>query len=140
MRLPPRSLVLPLLTALALSACAGPERLPDTHHVLARHQQLVLGTQPRLSLTYEGANDSRCPPDARCVWPGQVAYRFTLRIDNVAQGFWLVQGKPGFTSPALRGARVELDRHQTVPVAAQASASSTGSDLAVPVAINIFGR
>lgn len=139
MRLPLRSTVFASLLALGLSACAGPERLPDTHHVLAQHQQLVLGAQPRLALTYEGAQDSRCPRDARCVWAGQVAYRFTLRIDNVAQGFWLAPGKPGFTAPALRGARIELDHHQQLPaLAAQGDATDQGA--AMPVAINIYGR
>lgn len=135
MRLPLRPLPLCLPATVLLAGCAATERLPDAHHVLAERQQLVLATRPHLRLTYEGARDSRCPADVRCVWPGQIAYRFTLRIDNVAQGFWLVPGKPGYASPALLGARIELDRRQGPP-----PPPPSGTVQPVPVAINIYGH
>jgi hypothetical protein len=118
-----------------LSACAAPERLPDAQYTLVEHQSLQLAPEQRLSLTYEGADDTRCPDNARCINAGRVAYRFTLRIQNVAQAFWLVPGKPGFTSPALRGARVELDRTFDAPPRGMIEAKP-GS---YPVVINMYG-
>lgn len=130
--------VLSIAAASLLSACATQERLPDAQYTLSEHQTLSLPPQPvdqRLTLTYEGADDSRCPDNARCMWAGQLAYRFTLRINNVAQGFWLVQGKPGFTSPALRGARIELDP-SFVP---QPRGMAEARPAAYPVVFNMYG-
>jgi len=123
------------LAAGLLSACAAPERLPDAQYTLSERQSLLLAPEQRLSLTYEGADDTRCPDNARCMAPGRVAYRFTLRIQNVAQAFWLVPGKPGFTSPALRGARVELDRSFDAPARGMIEAGP----VSYPVVLNMYG-
>lgn len=124
-----------VLGAGLLSACAGPERLPDAQYKLTERQSLQLAPEQRLSLTYEGADDTRCPDNARCMTAGRIAYRFTLRIQNVAQAFWLVPGKPGFTSPALRGARIELDRTFEAPPRGMIEAKP-GS---YPVVLNMYG-
>jgi len=118
-----------------LSGCAAPERLPDAQYNLSESQSLLLAPEQRLSLTYEGADDTRCPDNARCIVAGRVAYRFTLRIQNVAQAFWLVPGKPGFTSPALRGARVELDRSFEPPARGMIEAKPAS----YPVVLNMYG-
>src|SRR5687767_9308966 len=79
--------LLPCLAASALGACAGThDRLPEARYTMTERQSVPLA--PKVNLTYEGADDSRCPDDARCIWAGQVAYRFTLRIDSVAQSFY----------------------------------------------------
>lgn len=127
-----------MLAAGLLSACAGPERLPDLQYTLSERQTLALPPalrDQRLSVTYEGADDSRCPDNARCMWAGQVAYRFTLRLDNLAQGFWLVPGKPGYTSPALRGARIELDPNLVAPPRGMIEAKPA----TYPVVFNMYG-
>lgn len=124
-----------LVAAGLLAACAAPERLPDAQYTLHESERLNLVPEQRLTLTYEGADDSRCPDNARCMWAGQVAYRFTLRIHNVAQGFWLVPGKPGFTSPALRGTRIELDRNLAAPPRGMSDARPS----AYPVVFNMYG-
>lgn len=124
--------------AALLTACAATERLPDAQYTLAEHQTLPLppATDDKpLSITYEGADDSRCPDNARCVRAGQVAYRFTLRIGNVAQAFWLVPGKPGYTSPALRGSRIELDRNLVAP----ARGMTNERPASYPVVFNMYG-
>jgi len=130
--------VLSIAAAGLLSACATPDRLPDAQYTLSERQTLHLPPLPidqRLSLTYEGADDSRCPDNARCMWAGQLAYRFTLRINNMAQGFWLVQGKPGYTSPGLRGARIELDP-SFVP---QPRGMAEAKPASYPVVFNMYG-
>lgn len=127
-----------VLAAGLLSACAGPERLPDLQYTLSERQTLNLPAvlrDQRLTVTYEGADDSRCPDNARCIWAGQVAYRFTLRLNNLAQGFWLIPGKPGYTSPALRGARIELDPNLTAPPRGMVEARP----VAYPVVFNMYG-
>lgn len=127
-----------LLAAGLLSACASSERLPDLQYALSERQTLALPPalrDQRLSVTYEGADDSRCPDNARCMWAGQVAYRFTLRLNNFAQGFWLVPGKPGFTSPALRGARIELDPNLVAPPRGMVEARPAS----YPVVFNMYG-
>ncbi|WP_156885728.1 hypothetical protein [Massilia niastensis] len=112
-----RSLFRVLSTVLALGAlgaCATTDdRLPEARFNLTERQGVMLA--PRLSVTYDGAEDSRCPDNARCIWAGQVAYRFTIRIGSVAQAFYLVPGQPGYTNPALRGSRIELDRSLVAP-------------------------
>jgi len=119
-----------------LTACAAPERLPEARYTLAERQSIQLAPEQRLSITYEGADDSRCPDNARCMRAGQVAYRFTLRVGGIAQAFWLVPGKPGYTSPALRGSRIELDRNLTPP----ARGMTRELPASYPVAFNMYGH
>jgi hypothetical protein len=121
--------------ALLLGGCATPhDRLPEARHTLATHQSLALAE--RLSITYEGAQDSRCPDDVRCVWPGSLAYRFTLRVGSVAQAFYLVPGQPGYMSPALRGSRIELDHLTPTPPRGMAASAPP----AYPVTFNIYAQ
>ena len=118
---------------LFLHGCATiDDYLPEGRYTMTEQQVLPLAE--RLTVTYEGAQDSRCPEDVRCVWAGQLAYRFTMRVGGVAQGFYLVPGQPGYMSPALRGSRIELD-HMT-PLPKRGRAEST--PLSYPVAINVY--
>ena len=134
-----------LLRIYALSAAAGAasllagcsnlqERLPEARYTLKENQTLPL--DQRLTITYEGAEDSRCPDNARCMWPGQLAYRFTMRVGSVAQGFYLVRGQPGYMSPALRGSRIELD-HLTPPPPRGMAGSEP---VAYPVTFNMYAQ
>jgi len=121
--------------ALLLGACSTTqERLPEARYTLSEHQTLPLAE--RLTITYEGAEDSRCPDNARCIWPGRLSYRFTMRIGSVAQAFYLVPGKPGYMSPALRGSRIELD-HMT-PLPPRGMAGSTPASY--PVTFNMYAQ
>lgn len=122
-----------LLAPAALAACATNERLPEARYTMVERQ--VLPLDQRLTITYEGADDSRCPENARCMWAGQVAYRFTLRVGNsVAQAFYLVPGRPGYTNPALRGSRIELDRNLMAPPRGLAEARPAS----YPVTFNMY--
>lgn len=120
--------------AMLLAGCATQDRLPEARYTLAERQVLPLGE--RLTITYEGAEDSRCPDNARCIWPGQLAYRFTMRIGNVAQAFYLVPGRPGYMSPALRGSLIQLDHLTPLPPRGMAGAAP-GS---YPVTFNMYAH
>jgi hypothetical protein len=135
MRSLPRALCTGLAAAL-LAACAAPERLPEARYSLVEHQAVHLAPEQGLSITYEGADDSRCPDNARCTRAGQVSYRFTLRVGGIAQAFWLVPGKPGYTSPALRGSRIELERGLTAP----ARGMSNERPASYPVVFNMYNH
>ena len=115
-----------------LLGCAPPDRLPEARYTLTERQVLPLGEG--LTITYEGAEDSRCPDNARCIWPGQLAYRFTMRIGNVAQGFYLVPGRPGYMSPALRGSLIQLDHLTPQPPRGIAGAAP----VSYPVTFNMY--
>jgi len=130
------SLALPLgAGALLLGGCASlNDRFPEARYTMTEHQVLPLA--PRLSVTYEGAEDSRCPDNARCIWPGRLVYRFTMRIGSVAQGFYLVQGQPGYMSPVLRGSRIELDHLTPPPPRGLADSGPTS----YPVTINMYAQ
>jgi hypothetical protein len=125
--------------ALALGACSTTqERLPEARYTLSERQVLPLAN--RLTITYEGAEDSRCPDNARCIWPGRLVYRFTMRIGSVAQAFYLVKGQPGYMSPALRGSRIELDHLTPPPPRGMAAGGSTSGPTMYPVTINMYGQ
>lgn len=129
------SLACPAIVTL-LAGCAATERLPEARYALSERESVVLAPEQRLSITYEGADDTRCPDNARCMAAGQVAYRFTLRINGIAQAFWLVPGQPGYTSPALRGSRIELDRALMAPERGMADSRPAS----YPVAFNMYNH
>jgi len=131
-----RVLTLPFaaLALAGLGGCATQDRLLEARYTMTERQVLPLAE--RLSITYEGAEDSRCPDNARCIWPGRLAYRFTMRIGNVAQAFYLVQGQPGYMSPALRGSRIELDHLTPPPPRGMTGAAPS----AYPVTFNMYAQ
>lgn len=126
------------LTGLAvlLGGCATThDSLPEARYTMTERQTLPLAE--RLSITYEGAEDSRCPDNARCIWPGRLSYRFTMRIGSVAQAFYLVPGQPGYMSPALRGSRIELDHLTPPPPRGMAGAPGP---VMYPVTFNLYAQ
>ena len=136
----------PLLRVFTLG-CAGllaggcattHDRLPEARYTMAEHQTLPLAE--RLSITYEGADDSRCPDNARCIWPGRLTYRFTMRIGSVAQAFYLVPGQPGYMSPALRGSRIELDHLTPPPPRRMAGVANRAGPMDYPVTFNMYAQ
>lgn len=124
-----------LALAVLAGGCAAPrDRLPEARYTLTERQVLPLAE--RLTITYEGAEDSRCPDNVRCIWPGRLVYRFTMRIGSVAQSFYLVQGQPGYMSPALRGSRIELDHLTPPPPRGMAGAAPAS----YPVTFNMYAQ
>jgi hypothetical protein len=134
MALLPRLLpLLPILAmSLAMGACAngggggalagnGPFRLmPQESARLA----------PDVVLTLESVSDSRCPPGAKCVWAGQLEYRFRLQRGDSVDTFSLAPDKTSHASRLLPGARIELDR-SAVPPAGEAQAQGASAHAVV---------
>lgn len=126
-------LALPLF-CIVIAACAaapGTTGTPDAGRItLALHASAQL--RPGITLSYESVDDSRCPPDARCVWAGALVYRFSLRAPHAAaERFALEPGKPGHASARLGGALIELDEAFAAAPPAQGAAPAT------PVALRI---
>ena len=124
--------------ALLASGCATThDRLPEARYTMTEHQTLPLAES--VNITYEGADDSRCPENARCIWPGRLSYRFTIRIGSVAQAFYLVPGQPGYMAPALRGSRIELD-HLTPPPPRRLAGAQASAPMRYPVTFNLYAQ
>ena len=80
------------------------------------------------TLRYERVEDSRCPPDARCVWAGKISYHFSLTSPAGTQQFALDPGAPVFNPPHLPGVSIALVVAELPPVRlanAPAQASAT---------------
>jgi len=134
-----RHLLRPLLVigaCTALYACASQGGAPPaaryaTRHTLAEGQDVELA--PRVRLTYDSVEDSRCPPDVRCVAAGQLVYQFTLSSGGVSEQFTLTPGQPGVAPAALGGARIELDESVEAPPARQSQAAPAPHPVALKV-------
>lgn len=110
MKLPPLSLLL----AAVLSACAGThaDGPPTSTYTLQPAQHTSVGAGA--TLTYDSFSDSRCPPAVKCIWAGELVYRFRLATPKVAESFSLTPAKPVYVSQALDGASIALDT-KTLP-------------------------
>ena len=130
-----RPLLRPLLAisaCSALCACAGSAAIPaPARHTLAAGQSVTLA--PQVQLTYDGVDDSRCPPDTRCVWAGKLTYRFTLRAGDAAERFTLTRGQPGVAPALLGGERIELDESVAPPPPAASQQAPTPHPVTVKV-------
>jgi hypothetical protein len=110
---------LPLLSALALAltvgacACAGTNQIQAGSFRLLPQQSVELS--PCTTLSYDSVSDSRCPPDAKCVWAGALSYRFTLAGTGFAESFVLDPAQLDYTSPVLHGGRIVLDQPPSLP-------------------------
>ena len=85
------------------------------------------------SLRYDGVEDSRCPPDKKCVWAGELAYKFTLSGPAGQEMFGLTAAKPSFAASTVPGATIALSQADMPPVAA---AAKPVTGLPVTVTIN----
>lgn len=130
-----RHLLRPLLVisaCAALYACASQGGMPPaTRYTLAEGQGVELA--PRVRLTYDSVEDSRCPPDVPCVWAGQLVYKFTLYSGEASERFTLTRGQPGVAPAALGGARIELDESVEAPPVRQSQAASASHPVALKV-------
>ena len=85
-------------------------------------------------MRYEGANDSRCPPDVRCITAGEIAYKFTLTGAAGSEAFGLTKDKPAFDATTVKGVRVSLGDTAEPPLRPSTAAAPV---VIMPVTVNI---
>ena len=108
-----RHLLLPV-ACIALAACATPAApRPAGPFTLERGASIDLA--PGVTLTFDGVDDSRCPPGVQCVWAGRLGYRFSIRRGGDApESFTLSPAQPQAAPGVLAGGRILLDT-ATIP-------------------------
>jgi hypothetical protein len=138
MTLPRRLLSLLCATTLALSvaACAAPgqaQQMKQGSFQLVPRQSVDLA--PGVALAFDKVDDSRCPPDVKCIWAGKLSYTFALKTPESAEVFTLGPDRPEYTSPALHGARIVLDT-QAIPAPRPSQAAAAPH----PVMLKVIGQ
>ena len=113
------------LTLLAGCAAAAPS---GAAIAMTEHQSVTVAAGA--VLTYDSVDDTRCPPDVRCVVAGKVAYSFTLKQGDTLEHFTLTPAAPSFTSALLKGRHITLADTAPPPKAQDAA-------MAHPVSIQI---
>jgi len=119
----------------ALAACA-PTPIRSATYVLRPEQTVELAHG--VSLTYDSFSDSRCPPNARCVWAGRLMFRFVLHGPDGAEEFTLGPDQPQTAPPALKGARIVLDPG-AIPAARGGAGGARPGDV-LPVTLQVLPR
>ena len=72
-------LVCALAAATVLAGCgATPSQETPMNSSATLHPQRTVDIAPGTTLRYDGAADSRCPPDVQCITAGEINYQFTL--------------------------------------------------------------
>ena len=95
----------------------------------------TIAVSPNANLRYDGVSDSRCPPGMKCVWAGELAYKFTLSGPAGNEMFGLTADKPAFDLTSVPGLRIALGQSDTPPVAAAGAPATT-----MPVTVNIIRK
>lgn len=131
----------PPLFATALLACAmlagcAPTPIRSATYVLRPQQSVDLARD--LTLTYDSFSDSRCPPNARCIWAGRLVFHFVLDGPSGEEEFTLGPDQPSVAPPSLRGVRIALDP-STIPPA-RAGGGVRPSETALPVTVRIVAQ
>jgi hypothetical protein len=90
-----RRTLIALAPAVVMTACATPPAPPAPIHTSVtllpdKATELAPGT----TLRFERVADSRCPPDVRCVWAGELRYHFTLTSAAGSEAFSLTAQAP----------------------------------------------
>lgn len=114
---------LPCILAGCASSAIGPVR--DGSYTLLPGQHVELAN--KTVLTYESYSDSRCPPNMRCIWAGELVYHFSLTSPKPTEAFTLGPAKTVHVSSALNSASIALDTASVppTPLADAAPASYT---------------
>jgi hypothetical protein len=104
-------------TALTATACQAlpNQTLSQATYTMQPGDSVPVGPEP-ITLRYERANDSRCPPGVQCIWAGTISYEFTLIASAATEAFALTPEKPGFSSSLVPGVRISLGKFDPPPV------------------------
>ncbi|KQQ91823.1 hypothetical protein [Massilia sp. Leaf139] len=105
-----RHLLLIPVACITLAACAGAPGVLPSAGPFTLEPGGSAEVMPGLTLSFDAADDSRCPPGVRCVWAGKLVYRFSIRQDGAAlEEFTLSPAQPEAAPKALNGRRIVLD-------------------------------
>ena len=130
----------PLLTlgaCLLAAACANaaPEKSMDaTITLLPAASATLAPTAPGATLHFDRIEDSRCPPDARCITAGKLRFHFTLSASAGHESFALDKEAPSFSPAKLPGLKIALAPLDPPPAR---PSSASGPAPAIAVTLNI---
>ncbi len=96
--------------------------------------QRTVDVSPGTTLRYDGAADSRCPPDVQCVSAGEIAYKFTLTGAAGDETFSLSKQRAAFDASSYKGVRITLGDTAEPPLRATTASTPV---VVMPVTINI---
>lgn len=96
--------------------------------------QRTVDVAPGATLRYDGAADSRCPPDVRCITAGEISYKFTLSGAAGTETFGLSKSKPAFDANTYKGVRITLGQTAEPPLRPSTASAPV---LVLPVTVNI---
>jgi|AraplaDrversion2_2_1032049.scaffolds.fasta_scaffold01722_15 hypothetical protein len=131
-RRPPLTVLIALLSAcLILAGCASAP-LKDGVYPLQPRERVALSGNT--TLTYDSFSDSRCPPNARCIWAGRLSFQFVLDGPGGREEFALGPDQLVATPKSLQGARVALDPASIPP--ARSTYTTRPGDV-IPVTLRI---
>lgn len=137
--MPPSRCLLHLLAAAILSGCASTAAVHDGAYPLTPRQTVRLARET--TLTYDSVSDSRCPPDVRCIWAGQLAFHFIVDGPDGREELTLTQEQPTATPRALQGARIALDPAAIPPARTMADATQAAVPAGlIPVTLHVTTR
>lgn len=105
--------LLAIAPAVMMTACASPPP-PPIHTTVTLLPTNSAQLAPATSLRFDQVADSRCPPNARCIWAGEVRFHFTLTSAAGAEAFSLTHATPGVDLATAGGLHVTLG-HTPVP-------------------------
>ena len=134
--------LIPALAAFALLAgCSAttartsnpaPETSMTSSATLLPQRTVAVG--PGATLRYDGAADSRCPPDVRCITAGEISYKFTLSGAAGTESFGLSKERPTFDASTVKGVRITLGQTAEPPLRPSTASAPV---VVMPVTINI---
>ncbi|MES2017790.1 MAG: hypothetical protein V4484_14965 [Pseudomonadota bacterium] len=109
--------ILALAAVVLLAGCAPlKDSAMNTSVTLQPQRSVPIGVGATTMLRYDGAADSRCPPNVQCVWAGELAYKFTLTGAAGSESFGLTAAKPAFDASSVPGLHIALGVNPLPPV------------------------
>ena len=91
---------------------------------------------PAATLRFDRVEDSRCPPDVRCITAGKLSYHFTLSAAAGAESFALDQQASAYASAKAPGVTIALAPAAAAPPPPRPS-TAAGPAPAIAVTLNI---
>ena len=134
-----RNLICTLAVAILINGCgattpATPIQEKPMNSSATLLPQRSVDVAPGTILRYDGAADSRCPPDVRCITAGEIRYQFTLTGAAGAETFGLSKAAPAFDAATYKGVRITLGQTTEPPLRPSTAAKPV---LTTPVTVTV---